>query len=56
MANKRDVDVSIVCLSCHFDVGLFHIIGHGGTPLVILDDTYILTMTRALLGTLSKVA
>jgi hypothetical protein len=54
MVNKRDVEVFIVCLSCHFDVGLFHVIEHGGTPLAVLDDTYILTMTRALLGTLSK--
>jgi hypothetical protein len=56
MVNKRDVEVFIVCLSCHFDIGLFHVIGHGGTPLAVLDDTCILTMTRALLGTLSKVA
>jgi hypothetical protein len=56
MANKRDVEMFIVCLSCHFNVGLFHVIGHGGTPLVVFDDTYILTMTKALLGTLSKVA
>mgnify|MGYP003473464905 CR=1 FL=1 len=56
MANKRDIEVFIVCLSYHFDVGLFYVIGHGGTPLAVLDDTYILTMTRALLGTLSKVA
>jgi hypothetical protein len=56
MANKRDVEVFIVCLSCHFDVSLFYIIGHGGTPLAVPDDTCILTMTRALLGTLSKVA
>jgi hypothetical protein len=56
MVNKRDIEVFIVCLSCHFDVGLFHVIGHGGTPLAVLDDTYILTMTRALLGILSKVA
>jgi hypothetical protein len=35
--------VFIVCLSCHFDVGLFHVIGNGGTPLAVLDDTYILT-------------
>jgi hypothetical protein len=54
MVNKRDVEVFIVCISCHFDVVLFHVIGHGGTPLAVLDD--ILTMTRALLGTLSKVA
>jgi len=37
-------------------VGLFHVIGHGGTPLAVLNDTHIFTMTRALLGTLSKVA
>ena len=56
MANKRDVEVFIVCLSCLFGVGLFHVIGHGGTPLAVLNDMHILTMTRALLGTLSKVA
>jgi hypothetical protein len=50
MINKRDAEVFIVCLSCHFDVGLFHIIGKGGTSLAILDDTCILTMTRAYLG------
>jgi hypothetical protein len=27
MINKRDAKVFIVCLSCHFDVGLFHVIG-----------------------------
>jgi hypothetical protein len=31
MVNKRDAEVFIVCLSCHFDVGLFHVIGQGGT-------------------------
>jgi hypothetical protein len=56
MANKRDVEVFIVCLSCYFDVGLFYVIGHEGTPLMVLNDIYILTMTRALLGTLNKVA
>jgi hypothetical protein len=49
MVNKRDVEVFIVCLSYHFDVDLFHVIRHGGTPLAILDDTCILTMTRACL-------
>jgi hypothetical protein len=56
MANKRDVEVFIVCLSYHFDVGLFYVIGNGGTPLAVLDDMHIFIMTRALLGTLSKVA
>jgi hypothetical protein len=50
MVNKRDVEVFIIYLSCHFDVGLFYIIRHGGTPLAVLDDTYILTMIRACLG------
>jgi hypothetical protein len=50
MVTKRDIEVFIVCLSYHFDVGLFHVFGHGGTPLAVLDDTYILTMTRACLG------
>jgi hypothetical protein len=50
MVNKRDVKVFIVCLSCHFDVSLFHVIGHGGTPLVVLNDMRILTMTRTCLG------
>jgi hypothetical protein len=50
MVNKRDAEVFIVCLSYHFDVGLFHVIGHGGTLLAVLDDTHILTMTRACLG------
>jgi hypothetical protein len=31
MVNKRDAEVFIICLSYHFDVGLFHVIGHGGT-------------------------
>jgi hypothetical protein len=33
MVNKRDVEVSIVCLSCHFDVGQFLYHRAGGTPL-----------------------
>jgi hypothetical protein len=50
MVNKRDAEMFIVCLSYRFDVVLFHVIGHGGTPLAVLDDTHILTMTRACLG------
>jgi hypothetical protein len=50
MVNKRDAKVFIVCLSCYFDVGFFHVIGQGGTPMAILDDTCILTMTRTCLG------
>jgi hypothetical protein len=33
MVNKRDVEVSIVCLSYHFDVGQFPYHRAGGTPL-----------------------
>jgi hypothetical protein len=44
MVNKRDAEVFIVYLSYHFDVGLFHVIGQGGTPLAFLDDTCILSM------------
>jgi hypothetical protein len=33
MVNKRDAEVSIVCLSCHFDVGQFPCHRAGGTPL-----------------------
>jgi hypothetical protein len=33
MVNKRDVEVSIVCLSCHFDVGQFPYHRAGGTLL-----------------------
>jgi hypothetical protein len=40
MVNKRDAEVFIVRLSYHFDVGLFHVIEHGGTPLAVLDDLY----------------
>jgi hypothetical protein len=50
MVNKRDAEVFIVRMSCHFDVGLFHVIRQGGKPLAVLDDTCILTMTRACLG------
>jgi hypothetical protein len=50
MVNKRDAEVFIVCLPYHFDVGLFHVIGHGGIPLAVIDDTCILTITRACLG------
>jgi hypothetical protein len=54
MVNKRDAEVFIVCLSYHFDVGLFHVIGHEGTPLAVLDDTHIFTMTRACLDAKSS--
>jgi hypothetical protein len=55
MVNKRDAKMFIVCLSCHFDVGLFHVIGQGCTPLAVLDDMYTY-YDKSLLGTLSRVA
>jgi hypothetical protein len=33
MVNKRDAEMSIVCLSCYFDVGLFPCHRARGTPL-----------------------
>jgi hypothetical protein len=46
MVNKKDVEVFIVCLSCHFGMGklLYH--RARGTLVEILYDTIILTMTR----------
>jgi hypothetical protein len=46
MVNKRDVEVFIVYLSCHFDVGLFHVIGQEvpDTPKM-----YLLSLTLLLL-------
>jgi hypothetical protein len=46
MVNKRDVEVFIVCLSCNFGMGKLPYHGAGGTPVEILYDTIILTMTR----------
>jgi hypothetical protein len=36
MVNKRDVEVFIVCLSCHFDMGKLPYDWAGGTPLAFL--------------------
>jgi hypothetical protein len=46
MVNKRDIKVFIVYLSYHFGMGklLYH--RARGTPVDILYDTIILTMTR----------
>jgi hypothetical protein len=49
MVKKRDAEVFIVCLSCHFDVGLFMSSGKR-YPIGVLDDTCMLTMTRTCLG------
>jgi hypothetical protein len=46
MVNKKDVEMFIVCLSYHFGMGkiLYH--RARGTPVEILYDTIILTMTK----------
>jgi hypothetical protein len=49
MVNKRDNEVFIVCLSCHFDVTVSISSGRR-YPIGILNDTCILTMTRTYLG------
>ena len=40
----------IVCLPCHFGYGKDHVPCVGGTPLAVLNDMQILTMTRTYLG------
>jgi hypothetical protein len=50
MVNKRDAEVSIVCLSCHFDVGIVSMLSGKRYPIVVLDDTCMLIMTRTCLG------
>jgi hypothetical protein len=50
MVNKRDAEVFIVSLSCHFGVGQFSYHRAGGTPVGVLNDTRMLTMTRTCLG------
>jgi hypothetical protein len=55
MVNKRDVEVFIVCLSCHFDVGLFHVIGQE-VPHWRFSMICIIYNDKSLLGTLSRVA
>jgi hypothetical protein len=46
MVNKRDVEMFIVYLSCHFGMGKLIYHGARGTPVDALYDTYMLTMTR----------
>jgi hypothetical protein len=55
MVNKRDVDVFIVCLLCHFDVGLFHLIEQE-VPHWRFSMIHIYYNDKSLLVTLSKVA
>ena len=45
MVNKKGVEiVHCVCLSCHFDMGLFHILGQEVPQLTLLMILLLLTM------------
>jgi hypothetical protein len=46
MVNKRDVEVFIIYLSCHFGIGKLPYHRGKGTPVEILYHTIILTMTK----------
>ena len=55
IVNKKIVEMLIVCLSCHFGMGLLldrstSISWGRRYPVGVLDDTCILTMTRTYLG------
>ena len=49
IANKKIAEMLIVCLPCHFDYGIAPVSRARDTPLAVLYDTYVLTMTRAYL-------
>jgi hypothetical protein len=46
MVNKKIAEILIVCLPCHFDMGILSYHRAMGTLLAVLNDTHILTMTR----------
>ena len=50
MVNKKIAEILIVCLPCHCDMGILPYHRARGTPLAVLYDTQILTMTRTYLG------
>jgi hypothetical protein len=50
MVNKRIAEMFIVGLSCLFGMGQFLYHRARGTPLAVLYDMHIFTMTRAYLG------
>jgi hypothetical protein len=46
MVNKKGVEiVHFVCLSCHFDMGLFHVLGQEVPQLTLLMTLLLLAMT-----------
>ena len=47
MVNKRTAEMLVVCLPCHFDMGIVPYHRARGTPLAVLNDTRVFTMTRA---------
>jgi hypothetical protein len=55
MVNKRDVEVFIVCLSCHFDVGKFPYHREGGTPLAF-SMIHVCLQWQELTSDLSRLA
>jgi hypothetical protein len=55
MVNKRDVEVFIVCLSCHFDMGKLPYHWAGGTPLAF-SIIHVCLQWQELIWDLSQVA
>ena len=49
IVNKKIAEMLIVCLPCHFGYGKSPVPYARGTPLAVLDDMQILTMTRTCL-------
>ena len=50
IVNKKIAEMLIVCLPCHFGYGKAPVPCARGTPLAVLNDMQILTMTRTYLG------
>ena len=46
MVNKKNAEMLVVCLPCHFDMGILPYHRARGTSLTVLYDTHVLTMTR----------
>ena len=49
MVNKKIAEMLIVCLPCHFGYGKALVPCARGTPLAVLNDMQILTVTRTYL-------
>ena len=46
MVNKKIAEMLIVCLPCHFGYAIAPVPCARGTPVAVLYDTHVLTMTR----------